>query len=124
MGTNATRELWGQALAIENKLGDSEPEVLARRIDRLRDAGEIEDAEFWSQVAGCLTDMHAIRLPGACAVNMDGPRGQRQSAPPPCNSASPDKPAERVQLNSVDPFQSEDRKSTRLNYSHTCANSM
>ena len=107
MGTKATRDLWGQAFAIENQFGDRGPEVLARRIDRLRDAGEIEDAEFWSQVAGCLTDLHAIRLPGACAVNMDGPRGQRQSAHTPCNSASPDTPAERVQLNSVDQFQSD-----------------
>lgn len=62
MGTKADHDLWGQAIAIESQYGDRGPEVLAQRIVELREAGELAEAEFWSQVAACLNDLHAIRL--------------------------------------------------------------
>ena len=62
MGTKADHDLWGQALAMESQYGDRGPEILAQRIVELREADERAEAEFWSQVAACLSDLHAIRL--------------------------------------------------------------
>lgn len=62
MGAKAEHDLWGQALAIENQYGDCGPDVLTERIRQLREAGEPTEADFWSEVAACLNDLHAIRL--------------------------------------------------------------
>ena len=62
MGTKADHDLWGQALAIESRYGDRGPEVLTQRIRELRAAGELVEADFWTRVAVCLNDLHAIRL--------------------------------------------------------------
>lgn len=62
MGTRAEYDLWGQALAVENRYGDRGPEILAQKIRNLRAAGELVEADFWSEVAGCLNDLHAIRI--------------------------------------------------------------
>lgn len=62
MGTRAEQDLWGQALAIENRYGDRGPEILTQKIRNLRAAGELAEADFWSEVAGCLDDLHAIRI--------------------------------------------------------------
>ena len=64
MGMRADRDLWGQALAIESRYGDRGLEVIARKIDELRRAGQFSDAEFWGEVAACLTELHSIRWPG------------------------------------------------------------
>ena len=64
MGMKADRDLWGQALAIESRYGDRGLEVIARKIDELRRAGQSSDAEFWGEVAACLTELHSIRWPG------------------------------------------------------------
>ena len=64
MGTQADHDLWGQALATECRYGDHGPEVIARKVRKLRDAGEFREAEFWSRVAECLNELHAIRFPG------------------------------------------------------------
>lgn len=62
MGTKAGHDLWGQALAIENRYGDRGPEVLTKNIGELREAGELAEADFWADVAICLIDLHTIRL--------------------------------------------------------------
>lgn len=62
MGSRAENDLWGQVLAIENRYGDHGPEILTQKIRHLRDAGELTEADFWSEVAGCLDDLHAIRI--------------------------------------------------------------
>lgn len=67
MGTRAEYDLWGQALAVENRYGDRGPEILAQKIRNLRVAGELVEADFWADVAGCLNDLHAIRI-GAPAL--------------------------------------------------------
>jgi hypothetical protein len=62
MGAKADHDLWGQVLAIENRYGDRGPEVLTRRIEKLREAGELAEAAFWAEVATCLNDLHSIRF--------------------------------------------------------------
>ncbi|WP_295320543.1 hypothetical protein [uncultured Sphingopyxis sp.] len=62
MGTRAENDLWGQVLAIENRYGDRGPAILTQKIRNLRAAGERTEADFWSEVAGCLDDLHAIRI--------------------------------------------------------------
>ncbi len=64
MGANADHDLWGQALAFESRYGDDAPRIIAGKIERLRASGEIAEADFWAQVAECLTDLHAIRYQG------------------------------------------------------------
>lgn len=64
MGMMADRDLWGQALAIESRYGDRGLEVITRKIDELRRAGQFPDAEFWGEVAAYLTELHSIRWPG------------------------------------------------------------
>jgi hypothetical protein len=64
----ADRDLWGQALAIESRYGDRGLEVIARKIDELRRAGQFSDAEFWGEVATCLTELHSIRWPGGIST--------------------------------------------------------
>ncbi len=64
MGAKADHDLWGQALAIESRYGDSGPDVLADRIAALKSAGDEREADFWSLVADCLIELHAIRYPG------------------------------------------------------------
>lgn len=63
MGMKADRDLWGQALAIESRYGDRGLEVIARKIDELRRSEQFSDAEFWGEVAACLTELHSIRWP-------------------------------------------------------------
>lgn len=70
MGMKADRDLWGQALAIESRYGDRGLEVIARKIDELRRAGQSSDAEFWGKVAACLTELHSIRWPGGISPVM------------------------------------------------------
>jgi hypothetical protein len=65
MGMRADRDLWGQALAIESRYGDGGPDIIARKIDACRRAGAFSEAEFWSDVAACLTQLHTIRGPSA-----------------------------------------------------------
>jgi len=62
MGTKADHDLWGQVLAIENRYGDRGPDVLRQRISKLRSAGDLSEAAFWSEVASCLNDLHSIRF--------------------------------------------------------------
>jgi len=64
MGMQADHDLWGQALAAERRYGDSGPEIIAQQVQKLMAAGENREAEFWSQVAECLSELHAIRFPG------------------------------------------------------------
>lgn len=64
MGMQADHDLWGQALAAERRYGDLGPEVLAQQVQKLVEAGDYREAEFWSQVATCLSELHAIRFPG------------------------------------------------------------
>ena len=64
MGMQADHDLWGQALAAERRYGDLGPEVLAQQVPKLVEAGEYREAEFWSQVAACLSELHTIRFPG------------------------------------------------------------
>lgn len=64
MGAKADQDLWGQVLAIEARYGDRGPEVIARKIEEFRLAGDYSDSEFWTSVAECLTDLHAICYPG------------------------------------------------------------
>ncbi len=78
MGTKADHDLWGQALAIESQYGDRGPEVLAQRSVELRKAREFQEAEFWSEVAACLTDLHAIRC-GFPSAKRTSPPADRQT---------------------------------------------
>ncbi|WP_443027969.1 MULTISPECIES: DUF6961 family protein [unclassified Sphingopyxis] len=64
MGSNADHDLWGQVLALETRYRDRGPAVITDRIQALRASGEHREAEFWSQVAECLNDLHAIRYFG------------------------------------------------------------
>ncbi|OWQ95055.1 hypothetical protein CDQ91_14085 [Sphingopyxis witflariensis] len=64
MGMQADHDLWSQALAAERRYGDSGPDIIAQQVQKLMAAGEYREAEFWSQVAECLSDLHAIRFPG------------------------------------------------------------
>jgi hypothetical protein len=64
MGSNADHDLWGQVLAVETQYGDRASAVIADRIQALRTRGENREAEFWSQVAECLNDLHSIRFFG------------------------------------------------------------
>jgi len=64
MGSNADHDLWGQVLALESQYGDRGPAVISERIQVLRISGEHREAEFWSQVAECLKELHAIRYFG------------------------------------------------------------
>ena len=68
MGMRADRDLWGQALAIESRYGDRGLEVIARKVDELGRAGQYSDAEFWSEVAARLTELHSIRWPGGIST--------------------------------------------------------
>lgn len=65
MGAKAVHDLLGQALAFEARHGDRAPQIVAERAERLRKAGKMVDALFWSQVADCLTELHAIRYGSA-----------------------------------------------------------
>lgn len=78
MGTKADHDLWGQALAIENRYGDRGPDVLKQKIVELRKAGEPVEAAFWAKVAECLNDLHAIRF--------EIPTVRRRSIPPPSSA--------------------------------------
>ena len=93
MGMRADRDLWGQALAIESRYGDSGLEVIARKIDELRRAGQFSDAEFWGEVAGCLTELHSIRWPGGTSP-LTPPVAKGSSAPP-CQQGAPASPGQR-----------------------------
>lgn len=64
MGAKADKDLWGQALVIESRYGDRGPEVIVAMIAELQQAGNYADVEFWTSVAACLEDLHAIRYPG------------------------------------------------------------
>ncbi|WP_067112866.1 DUF6961 family protein [Sphingopyxis granuli] len=64
MGAKADKDLWGQALAIESRYGDRGPKVIAAMISELQRASNYADVEFWTNVAQCLEDLHAIRYPG------------------------------------------------------------
>jgi hypothetical protein len=64
MGAKADHDLWGQALAIESRYGDRGPEVIATMIDELQHADNYSSAAFWTSVADCLKELHAIRYPG------------------------------------------------------------
>ncbi|WP_428680838.1 DUF6961 family protein [Sphingopyxis sp.] len=64
MGSNADHDLWGQVLALETQYGDRALAVITDRIQALRISGEPREAEFWSQVAECLNDLHSIRYFG------------------------------------------------------------
>ncbi|WP_414712919.1 DUF6961 family protein [Sphingopyxis sp.] len=68
MGTKADHDLWGQALAIESRYGDRGLEVIARKVEDLCRAGQDSEAEFWSEVAECLTELHSIRWPGGIST--------------------------------------------------------
>lgn len=70
MGARADNDLWGQALAFECQYGDRATEVIASKIEKLRQAGEMTEADFLSQVADCLNDLHAIRYPGSASPKM------------------------------------------------------
>lgn len=76
----ADHDLWEQALAIENRYGDRGPDVLKQKILELRKAEESAEAAFWSKVARCLYDLHAIRFDapaigrGAARVSRDANR--------------------------------------------------
>ena len=61
MGAKAGHDLWEQARAFEATHGDRAPWVAAEKAAELRNAGETAEADFWAQVADCLTDLHAIR---------------------------------------------------------------
>lgn len=80
MGMRADRDLWGQALAIESRYGDRGLEVIARKIDELRRADESSDAEFWGEVAACLTELHSIRWPGGIST-VSSPAADGNSTP-------------------------------------------
>ena len=57
--TNAT------ALHLHSSItSDDSLEVIARKVDELRRTGQFSDAEFWGEVAACLTELHSIRWPG------------------------------------------------------------
>ena len=64
MGANADHDLWGQALAFESRYGDEAPRIIAGKIAQFKASGEVAEADFWAQVAECLTDLHAIRYQG------------------------------------------------------------
>lgn len=84
MGMRADRDLWGQALAIESRYGDGGPDILARKIDACRRAGAFSEAEFWRDVAACLTELHSIRGPyvgKACGSPTDGARSAARPDP-------------------------------------------
>lgn len=74
MGSNADHDLWGQVLALETRYGDRAPAIISDRIQVLRARGEKREAEFWSQVAECLNDLHSIRYFG-------GPQAANPSVP-------------------------------------------
>ncbi|QUM74023.1 DUF6961 family protein [Sphingopyxis granuli] len=64
MGAKADHDLLGQAMAAERQYGDRAPEFIAQKAQALRRDGEYSEADFWAQVAGCLTDLHAIKFAG------------------------------------------------------------
>ncbi|SKB73561.1 hypothetical protein [Sphingopyxis flava] len=76
MGMRADRDLWGQALAIESRYGDGGPSIIGRKIDACRRAGAFSEAEFLSDVAACLTQLHTIR--GPSAENARAPSASRR----------------------------------------------
>lgn len=87
MGANADHDLWGQALAFESRYGDDAPRIIAGKIEQLRASGEIAEADFWAQVAECLTDLHAIRYQGY-ATPREVPLDPTVVAPAPNGSPS------------------------------------
>ncbi|MGN6690097.1 MAG: hypothetical protein ACTHJU_04045 [Sphingopyxis sp.] len=60
MGQKADHDLLGQALAFESRYGDLATGVIADKIAQLQAAGEADEADFWTEVADCLTNLHAI----------------------------------------------------------------
>ena len=88
MGANADKDLWGQALAIESRYGDRGPEVIAAMIAELQRASNYANIEFWTNVAQCLEDLHAIRYP--CTVRMPAVENRQLAAhrkQPDCSAA-------------------------------------
>lgn len=78
MGAKADQDLWGQVMAAELRHGEHAPEFITQKAQALRRAGEYCEAEFWTQVAECLRDLHAIKFAGAGKVL--GNIGERQAS--------------------------------------------
>lgn len=74
MGAQADHDLWGQVMSVERQFGDRGPDIVATKAQVLRRAGEFSEADFWMQVAECLTDLHAIKFDGADKEQDDSAR--------------------------------------------------